>query len=107
MSFIVFPHLPSIPINSHQFPIHSHPIPIHPSQGTELQQRLAIHVQMGRRGRVPREDSGPIFGEDEAAGSTGRSAGSAGAGQQRGELGDHELGGAGQKEMGRSFLEYP
>ena len=26
MSFIVFPHLPSIPINSHQFPIHSHPI---------------------------------------------------------------------------------
>lgn len=49
-------------------------------QGTELQQRLAIHVQMRRRPRVTCEESGPIFGEDEA-----------GPGEQRGELGDQHL----------------
>jgi len=49
-------------------------------QGTELQQRLAIHVQMRRRPRVTCEESGPIFGEDKA-----------GPGEQRGELGDQHL----------------
>ena len=49
-------------------------------QDTELQQRLAIHVQMRRRPGVTREESGPIFGEDKA-----------GAGEQPTELGDQHL----------------
>ena len=63
-----------------EYPFFSQPISHFLLQGTELQQRLAIHVQMRRRPRVTCEESGPIFGEDKA-----------GPGEQRGELEDQHL----------------